>query len=93
MKAKFIITLLIASSASLAASAFASGYGPAPFYRPDVGAPASQQGQTSQAMAAEEGRAAMNDESRNGVGGDESVRSESGGRAPVNSIDSIFRGG
>jgi len=47
MKTKFIAALLIAVSASVAAPAFASGYGPAPFYRPSVGAPAAQQGQNA----------------------------------------------
>jgi hypothetical protein len=53
MKTKLIAALLVAASASVAAPAFASGYGPAPFYRPDVGAPASQQGQSVQTVAAE----------------------------------------
>jgi hypothetical protein len=39
MKTKLIAALLVAASASIAAPAFASGYGPAPFYRPNVGAP------------------------------------------------------
>ena len=53
MKTQFIATLLIALSASAAAPAFASGYGPAPAYRPEVGAPASQRGQSVQTLAAE----------------------------------------
>ena len=53
MKTKFIAALLIAISASAAAPAFASGYGPAPAYRPAVGAPASQRGQSAQTLAAE----------------------------------------
>ena len=54
MKRNLIATLLIAASATLAAPAFASGYGPAPFYRPAVGSPTSQQGPSAQAIAAEE---------------------------------------
>src|SRR5215475_16059764 len=42
MKTKLIAAVLIAASATLAAPAFASGYGPAPHYSPSVGAPASQ---------------------------------------------------
>jgi hypothetical protein len=53
MKTKLIAVLLVAASATIAAPAFASGYGPAPFYRPGVGAPASQQGQSVQTVAAE----------------------------------------
>lgn len=42
-------------SALLAASyALASGYGPAPHYSPDAGAPASQQGMSVQTIAADE---------------------------------------
>ncbi|CAD6556865.1 hypothetical protein LMG27952_06214 [Paraburkholderia hiiakae] len=53
MKTRLIATLLIAFSAAAAAPAFASGYGPAPGYRPEVGAPASQRGQSLQTLAAE----------------------------------------
>jgi hypothetical protein len=54
MKNKLIVGLLISASASLASSAFASGYGPAPFYRPSNGAPASQRGQSAQTIATEQ---------------------------------------
>ncbi|KXU84809.1 hypothetical protein CI15_21120 [Paraburkholderia monticola] len=53
MKTKLIAALLVAISAASAAPAFASGYGPAPAYRPAVGAPASQRGQSEQTLAAE----------------------------------------
>jgi hypothetical protein len=53
MKTKLIVALLVALSAATAAPAFASGYGPAPSYRPSVGAPASQRGQSVQTLAAE----------------------------------------
>ncbi|MEM5447791.1 MULTISPECIES: hypothetical protein [Paraburkholderia] len=53
MKTQFIAKLLIALSVSATAPAFASGYGPAPSYRPEVGAPASQRGQSVQTLAAE----------------------------------------
>jgi hypothetical protein len=49
MKTKLVAAALLAAlSASLAAPAFASGYGPAPFYKPTVGAPTSQRGQSVQ---------------------------------------------
>ncbi|MDR5739932.1 MULTISPECIES: hypothetical protein [unclassified Caballeronia] len=42
-------------AASLAATyALASGYGPAPHYKPSTGAPASQQGMNMQTIAADE---------------------------------------
>jgi hypothetical protein len=53
MKARLIAALLVAVSASFAAPAFASGYGPAPFYNPQTGAPASQHGPDAQTVAAE----------------------------------------
>jgi hypothetical protein len=34
--------------------AFASGYGPAPFYKPATGAPSSQKGPSAQTIAAEQ---------------------------------------
>ena len=76
MKAKSIAALLVASSASLAAPAFAGGYGQTSVYRTDVGAPVSQRGQTAQTKAAAEGQGSVVDGSRSGVGGDESVRSQ-----------------
>ncbi|MGT2473362.1 hypothetical protein [Paraburkholderia terrae] len=92
MKSKLIVTLLIASSASLAAPAFASGYGPAPYYRPDVGAPASQAGQSAQTLAAEAAQAGMMDEKRADVGGDEAMTTQSGRRAPADSQGLVYRG-
>ncbi|SAK58328.1 hypothetical protein AWB79_02518 [Caballeronia hypogeia] len=54
MNKRFVVGLAIALSSVFAAPAFASGYGPAPHYRPDVGAPASQHGVSAQTFAAEE---------------------------------------
>jgi hypothetical protein len=53
MKSKLLAALLIAVTSAIAAPAFASGYGPAPSYRPSVGAPASQRGQSAQTIAVE----------------------------------------
>lgn len=53
MKTRILSVVLAALSAALVAPAFASGYGPAPFFNPTVGAPASQQGQNEQTIAAE----------------------------------------
>ena len=89
MKTKLIAVLLVAASASIAAPAFASGYGPAPFYRPSVGAPASQQGQSAQTVAAEH----VNADS-NAYGGVKNVSSQSGTRQPasVPQSQSVFFG-
>ncbi|GAB7522983.1 hypothetical protein [Paraburkholderia sp. 2C] len=38
---------------ALAAPAFASGYGPSPYYQPGVGAPVSQRGISTQTLSAE----------------------------------------
>jgi len=60
MKKNLLASLLIAATASIAVPAFASGCGPAPSYRPSVGAPASQQGQNTQTLAAESRNADVN---------------------------------
>ncbi|MCX4171723.1 MULTISPECIES: hypothetical protein [Paraburkholderia] len=67
MKTKLIVALLIAFSASAAAPAFASGYGPAPFYKPSVGAPASQSGQSVRTVAAERDDVTGSQEAYGGV--------------------------
>ncbi len=67
MKTKLVAALLTALCASLATPAFASGYGPAPFYRPAVGAPTSQRGQSAEAATAERDGAADMQHSRGGV--------------------------
>ena len=54
MNKRLVVSFAIALSSVFAGSAFASGYGPAPHYRPDVGAPASQHGVSAQTFAAEE---------------------------------------
>ncbi|MEI5996691.1 hypothetical protein H3V53_05575 [Paraburkholderia bengalensis] len=81
MKVKIIAFLLAASSAALATPAFASGYGPAPWYRPDVGAPASQSGQVAQASYMQESHVNMASESAASFGDDEMAHTESGHRA------------
>jgi hypothetical protein len=92
MKTKLIAALLVASSAALAAPAFASGLGPDPFYRPEVGAPASQRGQSAQTLAAEQRQSGVVDENRSGVGGVESATSQSGGRAQADRLKSLYHG-
>jgi hypothetical protein len=78
MQKNLIATLLIAVSAAVAAPAFASGYGPAPSYRPNVGAPVSQRGQSAQTIAAEE--ATYSTDGR-AFGGSTASLSQSGARA------------
>lgn len=87
MKTKFIAALLVAASASIAAPAFASGYGPAPFYRPAAGAPASQQGPSAQTVAVERSNA-----DNNAYGGVKGVSSESGSRDPAPAQQAVFFG-
>ncbi|MEZ2352278.1 hypothetical protein [Caballeronia sp. RCC_10] len=90
MKRNLIATLLIAVSASIAAPAFASGYGPAPSYRPAVGAPASQQGPSAQAIAAEEHAHGID---ANAFGGSRDSLAQSGNRSQgTNSTNSIYFG-
>ncbi|PMS38776.1 hypothetical protein B0G57_102409 [Trinickia symbiotica] len=82
MKTKFIAALVLAASASIAAPAFASGYGPAPFYRPDVGAPSSQRGISAQTLAAEQGNNAA---AQSDVGGSVSVAQSGHARVQADS--------
>jgi hypothetical protein len=74
MRNKLITSILVATSFSVAAPVFASGYGPAPFYLPADGAPASQRGQSAQTVAAES--TAIN--ARESYGGDATTKTQSG---------------
>ena len=62
MTGKQLTSLLIAAASIVAMPAFASGYGPAPFYAADQGAPASQRGMSAQTVAAEQAAASGPDE-------------------------------
>jgi hypothetical protein len=86
---KVLAALLITVSASVAAPAFASGYGPAPFYRPSVGAPASQRGQSQQTVAAEQHGVASPTESYGGV---VSGSSDSGSQESLALARNIYAG-
>ncbi|MDE1182477.1 hypothetical protein [Paraburkholderia sp.] len=90
MKTRILATLLLAASASIAAPAFASGYGPAPFYRPDVSAPASQRGQSVQTVAAENANANVAQD--HSYGGVKSQTTQSGSRQADNGPQSVFFG-
>jgi hypothetical protein len=85
MKSKFLAALLIAATTSIAAPAFASGYGPAPSYRPSVGAPSSQRGQSAQTVAAEQNNIAAGS-----YGGVIASSSESGSRQLVGSSGHLY---
>lgn len=90
MKSKLLAALLIAAATSLASPAFASGYGPAPSYRPSVGAPASQRGQSAQTVAAEhKDTVGSVDDSYGGV---VASSSESGSRQPAGSAGRLYAG-
>ncbi|CAE6727918.1 hypothetical protein [Paraburkholderia haematera] len=90
MKSKLFAALLIAATTGIAAPAFASGYGPAPSYRPSVGAPASQRGQSAQTVAAERTDAvgSVNDS----YGGVVASSSESGSRETAGSVGRVYAG-
>ncbi|WP_244817059.1 hypothetical protein [Caballeronia sp. Lep1P3] len=90
MKRNLLASLLIAASATLAAPAFASGYGPAPSYRPAVGAPSSQQGPSAQTFAAEEHAHGVD---ANAFGGSRDSLAQSGSRVQAaNSTNSVYFG-
>ncbi|WP_075643395.1 hypothetical protein [Paraburkholderia ginsengiterrae] len=90
MKNKLIAALLLAAATSIAAPAFASGYGPAPSYRPSVGAPASQRGQSAQTVAAERSNAvgSVNDS----YGGVVASSSESGSPQVAGAVGRLYAG-
>ncbi|MGF7132319.1 hypothetical protein P3T40_003802 [Paraburkholderia sp. EB58] len=91
MKTKLIAALLVAVSAAVAAPAFASGYGPAPFYRPSAGAPVSQRGQSAVAIAAER-NSTDNAAVDTSYGGVASSSSQSGSRDTFATNSNLFRG-
>jgi hypothetical protein len=86
MNLKTMMLALVAATATLAAPAFASGYGPAPSYDPLVGAPASQRGQSTATLAAE--RPAV-DGGAQAYGGAR-ARSEAGSRVAADSMPSLY---
>jgi hypothetical protein len=90
MKTKLIAAVLVAVSAAVAAPAFASGYGPAPFYRPAAGAPASQRGQSSQTVAAEQN--AVAGAATEAFGGVADGSSQSGARHVTSVANEVYRG-
>jgi hypothetical protein len=91
MKTKSIGAVLIAMSASLAAPAFASGYGPAPFYNPEVGAPSSQRGLSPQSIRADQYRPADTKHDDGSMGGTVESPSQSGGGVQLG-VDALYRG-
>ena len=93
MKARPIAALLVASSALLVAPAFAVGDDQTSSYRSDVGASVSHRSQTAHTKATAEGHGSVVDGSHGGVGGSESGKSQSGRRAPGDSINPMYRGG
>jgi Flp pilus assembly protein CpaB len=90
MKSKILVALLVAASTFVAVPAFASGYGPAPSYRPSVGAPASQRGQSAQIVATvrDEAAGSVNDS----YGGVVAPSSQSGVRQPAQLVGRMYAG-
>lgn len=91
MKTKLIAALLVAVSASLAAPAFASAYG-ASFNGYTAGAPVSQRGQSSQAVAAERNNATGTSVTGTSYGGVVGASSESGSRQLAPGTRSLYQG-
>jgi hypothetical protein len=88
MKKNLIASLLIAAGAALAVPAFASsGFGPEPSYKPLVGAPASQRGQSAQTIAAENATATAG---TNAYGGAKDTVSQSGRRISASDERSMY---
>jgi hypothetical protein len=88
MNKTLIASLLVAVSAAVAAPAFASsGYGPAPSYNPQVGAPSSQRGQSAQTIAAEN---AANNADASAYGGVRSTATQSGNRVQADGTRSLY---
>jgi hypothetical protein len=87
MSKNLIASLLIASTAVLAAPAFASGYGPANHYNPTVGAPASQRGISTQTIAAEQSQANVNSSAFGGVS---DTQAQSGHRVNAGNTQSLY---
>ncbi|SAK88098.1 hypothetical protein AWB81_04617 [Caballeronia arationis] len=93
MKAKSVAVLLVASAASLAVPCFAGSYGQASQGRECTGVPVRHHAQTAHTKVMKEGQGSAVDGMSGGVGGDETGHSQSGRRAPSDSIDATYRGG
>ena len=88
MKTRILARLLVIVSATFAAPAFASGYGPFPSYNSTIDAPASQRGVSAQTVAAE-----RNQENANSTyGGVSSESSQTGTRQVPNNQNLLYRG-
>jgi len=89
MSKRLIAAALVAIGAAVAAPAFASGYGPAPAYRPDTGAPASQRGQSAATLQADNNATDAN-ASNDAVGGVHDNSSQAGTRVRFGTSHTIF---
>ncbi|CAG9270342.1 MULTISPECIES: hypothetical protein [Paraburkholderia] len=88
--ATLLAALLATANVSFISPACASGYGPAPFYRPDIGAPPSQRGENAQTLR--NVRNAGEIPSSTDVGGVNASSSQSGvGEAALTSRTWTFR--
>jgi hypothetical protein len=82
MKTPQLAAALLAAVTVIAATpAFASGYGPAPFYRSSAGSPASQRGQNAETISAERQNGADAQQAQQAYGGVTAGSSQSGSRA------------
>jgi hypothetical protein len=88
MNKRFIAAVIIAASAAVAAPVFASsGYGPAPHYNPVAGAPASQRGQSTETIRAENANTGADAQS---YGGMRDTDSQSGSRVAANDAPVLY---
>lgn len=87
MNTKLASALLASVFAFAAAPAFASGYGPAPFYTASASAPSSQRGQSDQTVTAERSDSAN---TQSAFGGVPTFTSQSGSRTPVLPRNALF---
>jgi hypothetical protein len=82
MKTRILGVLLAVASCAAVVPAFASGYGPSPFFNPTAGAPASQQGQNAQTLAADR----VNEGDTSSYGGVSGPATQSGTSGDANTM-------
>lgn len=79
MKTKLVAAIVLAVTACASAPVFASGYGPAPYYNPIVGAPSSEAGPSIKTLQT---NGAGVDKASTSYGGVTSGSSQGGMRSP-----------
>lgn len=94
MKAKPLVALLAVCVSTVAVPSFAGGYGTASSSDYSVAhAHVSHHAHAVRTRTAKPGQTGVGDRSQDGVGGDEFTRSQSGHRAPSDTLDPMYHGG